>query len=184
MKLVILIGNAAVGKMTTGQALMDITKLRLFHNHMTIEPVIKIFGYFNGEVIKEWRDSVFDAYAKSDAYGLIFTYMWAFDQQSDHDYIKRLHDKFKNNGAEVYFVELVTNQETRLARNITDFRLQEKASKRDLEASKQRLLDADQQYRLESYDGEITYQNYIKIDNTNLSSEQVAQIIKTTFGFE
>ena len=95
MKLVILIGNAAVGKMTTGQALMDITKLRLFHNHMTIEPVIKIFGYFNGEVISQWRDIVFDAYAKSDAYGLIFTYMWAFDQPSDHDYIQKLHNKFK-----------------------------------------------------------------------------------------
>lgn len=181
MKLVILIGNAAVGKMTTGQALMDITELRLFHNHMTIEPVIKIFGYFNGEVISQWRDIVFDAYAKSDAYGLIFTYMWAFDQPSDHDYIQKLHDKFKNHGADVYFVELVTTQQERLVRNESEFRLLEKASKRDLEASKQRLLDADQKYRLESYEGEITYPNYIKIDNTNLSSEKVAQIIKSTF---
>ena len=34
MKLVILIGDAAVGKMTVGQELMKQTGLRLFHNHM------------------------------------------------------------------------------------------------------------------------------------------------------
>ncbi len=47
MKLLFMIGNAAVGKMTVGQELMKITGLRLFHNHMTIEPVIEIFGQFN-----------------------------------------------------------------------------------------------------------------------------------------
>ena len=48
MKLLFMIGNAAVGKMTVGQELMKITGLRLFHNHMTIEPVIEIFGQYNG----------------------------------------------------------------------------------------------------------------------------------------
>ena len=38
MKLLFLIGNASVSKMTVGQKLMKITDLRLFHNHMTIEP--------------------------------------------------------------------------------------------------------------------------------------------------
>ena len=36
--------NPSVGKMTVGQELTKITDLRLFHNHMTIEPVIEIFG--------------------------------------------------------------------------------------------------------------------------------------------
>lgn len=40
MKLLFLIGNAAVGKMTVVQELMKITELRLFHNHMTIEKQI------------------------------------------------------------------------------------------------------------------------------------------------
>ena len=40
MKLVLLIGNSAVGKMTVGQELAKITGLRLFHNHMMIEPVL------------------------------------------------------------------------------------------------------------------------------------------------
>ena len=44
MKLVWIIGDAAVGKMTVGQELMKQTGLRLFHNHMMIEPVLEIFG--------------------------------------------------------------------------------------------------------------------------------------------
>ena len=42
-----MIGNAAVGKMTVGQELMKLTGLRLFHNHMTIDSVIEIFGQYN-----------------------------------------------------------------------------------------------------------------------------------------
>ena len=44
MKLVFLIGDAAVGKMTVGQELMKQTELRLFHNHMMIEPVIELWA--------------------------------------------------------------------------------------------------------------------------------------------
>lgn len=87
MKLVFIIGNAAVGKMTVGQELMKITDLRLFHNHMTIEPVIEIFGYYDGKVVKRLREVVFEEFAASENAGLIFTFMWAFDMQSDRDYM-------------------------------------------------------------------------------------------------
>ena len=55
MKLVFILGDAAVGKMTVGQELMKITDLRLFHNHMTIEPVIEIFGRYDPKTIAEIR---------------------------------------------------------------------------------------------------------------------------------
>lgn len=48
MKLVLIVGSGAVGKMTVGQELMKRTGLRLFHNHMMIEPVIEIFGGWRG----------------------------------------------------------------------------------------------------------------------------------------
>ena len=83
-----MIGNAAVGKMTVGQELMKITGLRLFHNHMTIEPVIEIFGQYNGAAINKLRQVIFEEFAKTDNYGMIFTYIWAFDQQTDWDYVE------------------------------------------------------------------------------------------------
>ena len=181
MKLLFMIGNAAVGKMTVGQELMKLTGLRLFHNHMTIEPVIEIFGQYNGEAINRLRQVVFEEFAKSDCYGMIFTYMWAFDQQADWDYVEHVKSIFAPYGTEFYYVELVTSQEKRLERNITENRLRNKASKRDLEISNQRLLDADAKYRLESRDGEIPFENYMKIDNTHLAPEVVAQMIKERF---
>jgi hypothetical protein len=83
LKFLWLIGAPAVGKMTVGQELAKITDLRLFHNHMTIEPVIEIFGYFNKSAIKRLRDVIFEEYAKTDNYGLIFTFLWAFDMQGE-----------------------------------------------------------------------------------------------------
>lgn len=160
---------------------MKITDLRLFHNHMTIEPVIEIFGDFHGKAISKMREIVFEEFAASDKYGLIFTYMWAFDQKSDWDYVEKVTNIFKKNGAEVYYVELYASQEIRLQRNITENRLKHKASKRDIESSNQRLLNDNKNYRCVSYDGEIKFENYIKIDNSSLSAEVVAKMIKDHF---
>lgn len=181
MKLVIIIGNGAVGKMTVGQELTKITDLKLFHNHMSIEPVIEIFGKLNRNVVNDFRESVFKNFAISDNYGLIFTYMWAFDCKEDWDYIYHLQEIFKD--GEIYYVELVSSQEIRLQRNRTENRLKHKASKRDIEISNKRITDADNKYRLESFDGEIPFKNYIKIDNSNLSAEEVARMIKERFNF-
>lgn len=181
MKLVVLIGDAAVGKMTVGQELMKQTGLRLFHNHMMIEPVIDIFGYFDGQVTQQLREVIFREFVKSDNKGMIFTFMWAFDMQSDWDYINHVTDIFKEQGAEVYYAELVASQEIRLQRNETANRLFHKPSKRDLEASRERVLRDDANYRCESLPGEIPFENYIKIDNSNLTPEEVATIIRQRF---
>lgn len=71
MKLVFLIGDAAVGKMTVGQELMKRTGLRLFHNHMTIEPVLEIFGYYHKAAIDSLREVIFREFAASDCTGMI-----------------------------------------------------------------------------------------------------------------
>ena len=82
MKLVFILGDAAVGKMTVGQELMKITDLRLFHNHMTIEPVLEIMGCFDGQLINDMRELIFRRFAASDNCGLIFTYMMIWNMSS------------------------------------------------------------------------------------------------------
>ena len=180
MKLVVIIGNGAVGKMTVGQELAKITGLRLFHNHMSIEPIIDIFGEYNSVLVRKFRELVFTEFAKTDKYGLIFTYIWAFDEQSDWDYMEHLRDIFK--GADIYYVELVAPQKIRLQRNSTENRLKHKPSKRNLEWSDKMIIESDLENRLESYDGEIPYDNYIKIDNSTLSATEVARMIRDRFG--
>ena len=182
MKVVFIFGSAAVGKMTVGQELSKITELRLCHNHMTIEPVIEIFGKYDGYVTMRLREVIFEEFAKTDNYGIIFTFMWAFNMQADWDYTNHVREIFEPSGAEFYYVELVAPQNVRLKRNVTENRLKNKASKRDTEASNARLINDDNKYRLESYEGEIPFENYIKIDNTELEPGEVAKMIKERFG--
>ena len=173
-----------MGKMTVGQELTKITDLRLFHNHMMIEPVLEVFGRFDSDIITKLRDVIFREFANSDYYGMIFTYMWVFDKETDwagKGQIDRVCEIFKAVNAEIYCAELVAPQEVRLQRNMTENRLRHKASKRNIEASSQHLIHDDAMHRSESLDGEIPFANYVKIDNTHLSPETVAQIIKEKF---
>ena len=107
MKLLFIIGDAAVGKMTVGQELMKITDLRLFHNHMTIEPVIEIFGRYDGKTISEIRDTIFKNYAASDNYGMIFTMMMDFNLPSEWEYLEYVKGIFEPYGTDFYYVELI-----------------------------------------------------------------------------
>ncbi|CAM4494408.1 hypothetical protein FHS16_005281 [Paenibacillus endophyticus] len=183
MKFVLVFGPQAVGKMTVGFELASITELKLFHNHMTLEMLNPIFG-FSAET---WRLSslfrfeIFEAVAKSDMQGLIFTYVWAFDQQEDWDFVNETCRIFESHGAEVYFVELAATLEERLERNKTPHRLEQKPSKRNLEHSENELKASMDKYRLNSLDGEITSEHYLRIDNSNSSPSEVAQLIKDEF---
>ena len=181
MKLVFILGDTAVGKMTVGQELMKITGLRLFHNHMTIEPVIEIFGRYDGKTIFEMRELIFRNFAASDSYGMIFTLMMDFDLPSEWEYLEHIKQIFAPYGTEFYYVELVAPQEVRLQRNVSENRLKNKASKRNIEASNQRLINDDKNHRCVSYEGEITFDNYLRIENADIASDEAARMIKETF---
>jgi hypothetical protein len=184
MKFVLLFGPQAVGKMTVGHALEKITDLKLFHNHMTIELVTPFFDYGTKEgsrLVSLFRQEIFEAVAKSDLYGMIFTYVWAFDQQGDWDFVDNVCRVFEAKGGEVFFVELEADLEERLERNVSPHRLEHKPTKRNLEWSENELKVTMGKHRLNSFENEITKENYIKINNTNLSAEEVAQLIKTRF---
>jgi chloramphenicol 3-O-phosphotransferase len=181
MKLVILFGASAVGKTTVGQALARITPLGLFHSHMGIEPIVEIFGRRDIRTEERIREAIFEEFAKSDLYGMIFTYFCNLDKPAAWNYFKSLIDIFEYNDADIYFIELVASQEIRLQRNGTESRLRHKPSKRDIEASNSRLIELDNIIRIVSHEGEIPYENYMKIDNSDLTPDDVAEMIKNKF---
>ena len=183
MKLLLLFGNSAVGKMTVGQELAKITPLRLFHNHMMIEPVLEVFGDFRSDIIQKLRAVILEEFSKSDHYGLIFTYMMAFDMPSEYEYLERVKKTLGIAEEDVYYAELVAPQDIRLERNKTENRLLHKASKRDVDASDARLIRDDENHRMESLPGEITSPRYLRIENTNISPAEAAKMIKSQFQF-
>lgn len=181
MKLIFIFGSGAVGKMTVGQELMKITDLRLFHNHMTIEPVLEVFGTFHTQTLNRIRDVIFEEFAASDNAGMIFTFMFAFDMQEDWDMVEHIRNIFRPYGTEFYYVELIAPQSVRLERNATENRRCNKASKQDAEAAARRLMAEDEAYRLVSLPGEITWDNYLRIENEHIPADQAARMIKEHF---
>ena len=182
--LVFIVGPPAVGKMTVGMELARRTGLKLFHNHQTIELVLQFFAHGTPpfhRLVGEFRRRILEEVAGSDLPGLIFTYVWAFDDRSDSAVVEEYASIFHANGGRVVIVELQATQAERLRRNETEPRLTEKPSKRDVEQSRRRLLAADATYRMNSsgeFDGRA---DYLRIDNTHLSPEAAADQVIAVF---
>lgn len=183
MNFFVIVGPGAVGKMSVGQELKKLTGYKLFHNHSAIEPVLEIFDDFRIDMIRKFRKLIFDEFINGDYKGLIYTTIWAFNEQEDHDYIENLYQRCKEKGHNFYVVELYAPLDIRLKRNVTENRLLHKKSKNDIPASNARLLQMEE-LRCNSYENEIKYENYIKIDNSNLTPQEVAKIIKDKFNLD
>ncbi|MCG2947318.1 hypothetical protein KZ309_25925, partial [Escherichia coli] len=63
----------------------------------------------------------------------IFTYVWAFDMQSDWGFVKEVCDIFESKCGTIYFVELEADLNESIDRNKTSNRLQHKPTKRNVE---------------------------------------------------
>jgi len=184
--LIVISGPQAVGKMTVAESLKEKIGYSLMVNHDSIEVAKKIFS----PNVKAWkelngliRENVFETAIKNNV-NMIFTFVIAFDMQEDVDYLNRLKDMFEASGGKFYFVELEADLETRLERNVTPHRLEAKHSKKDIEWSKKELLETMEKYRLNSFEGEVLFQNQIKINNTNLTPEEVTDIIIDKFNLK
>ena len=181
--LVFIVGPPAVGKMTVGRELSSLTGLPLFHNHLTIEAVLPVFGFgtdpFN-RLVSGFREKMLQEVVESDLPGLIFTYVWAFGHSRDLDYVNGLKQIFERRGGRSVFVELEASLEARLDRNRSEDRLAAKSSKRDVAASERRLLEAEEKYRLNSR-GDFPFPDHLLIDNTDLDPDSAAQVIQEHF---
>jgi len=183
--LLFLIGPPAVGKMTVGHAIAERTGFRLFHNHHTIDLALRFFDFGTppfARLVGEFRRRIFEEVAASDLPGLVFTFVWAFDDPRDAAAVERWADIFRQRGGRVVFAELEATQTERLRRNETPFRLAEKPFKRDLAASRQRLLDDDARYRLGSRGAFDERADWFRLDTTELTAAEAAERIIAHFG--
>ena len=178
MTFILIFGPPAVGKMSVGQALEAKTGFPLFHNHATIEVVRPFFDFgtpaFN-RLVTLYRMEMFKEVAQSDLEGMIFTFTWAIGL--DEDYVDDIVAIFKAVNAKIIYVELEATLEERLRRNKTPNRLQHKASKRDVEHSEKVMMNEIKMYQMNTKAGAFNRPNYLKIDNTHLLTDEVADKI-------
>ena len=177
--LIIVCGPQAVGKMTVAESLRDKLKYNMMMNHDSIEVSDRIFGFdtpAQREFNSSFREKAFELAVKHNV-DFIFTYVAAFEMKEEIDYLKSLEQQFTSAGGHFYFVELSADLDTRLKRNLTPHRMERKASKKDTKWSEDNLLKDSQRHRLNTEEGEILFENHLKIDNTNLSPDEVADIV-------
>lgn len=185
MRLLVIFGPPAVGKMTVGRAVADRSEFRLFHNHATIEPLLEVFDYGTPPfttLMGEWRRRVVEE-AAGFGTDLLFTFVWGLELEADAVAMEELIAPYAAAGAEVAFVELVADLDTRLARNRTEHRLAEKRSKRDVAWSDDNLRELERHVmstradRQLPADALLSRHPHLVLDNTDLSADEAAEWI-------
>jgi broad-specificity NMP kinase len=106
MKLIIIYGPPAVGKLTVGEELSKLTGIKLFHNHMTFdlgEALFEAFSPGHLKVVDGMRLVVFET-AAEHGLDLIFTLVYA--HREDDPYVEHFAEIVERHGGEVCFVRL------------------------------------------------------------------------------
>ena len=184
--LVVITGPMAVGKMTVAEALQKKIGYNLMVNHDSIEVSDKIFG-FATEAQREFnwmiRKAAFETTIKYDE-SMIFTVAIDFNRQSEFEVVDSLRKQFEASGGKFYFIELSASLDKRLERNETPNRLEKKKSKQDTEWSRKNIIAGESKYRLNTLEDEVWFENHLKINNENLTPEEVADIILENYKLE
>lgn len=170
MKLVILYGPPAVGKLTVAQELATLTKFKIFHNHLTVDfldPIIRYGteGFF--QLLDRIRLAIFETAAKQELPGMIFTFVYA--KGHDDEFIRKAIITIENNGGEIHLVRLHCDEKELLKRVVEPSR-QEFRKIKTIDALKKNLADDD-------LTSSVPFGNNFNLDNTSLSAKQAAESI-------
>jgi hypothetical protein len=193
MELVIIFGPPAVGKMTVGHELCKLTGFKLLHNHMTVEPIKDIFEFGTPpfvRLVSEFRRRIIEEAADSGLPGLVLTFVWGLDLDSEAEAVRSQVDVVESRGGRARLVELYAARDERLRRNLTEFRKSQKRSLKDTDFSQRILLELDEKYVMNTSGASRTRahevleeREHLRIDNTDLPAEDVAAMIASQFGY-
>lgn len=124
MRLVIIHGPPAAGKLTVSRELAARTGFKVFHNHISIDCVKAVFEFGSAafwRVLKLIREETF-AEAAREGVSLIHTFCYA--KGDDDEQYWRMIASVEENGGEVNSVLLVCDDEVRRERIVADERKQ------------------------------------------------------------
>lgn len=183
--MIFILGPIAVGKMTVGQHLAERLGYPMMHNHHSIELALQFFDFGTAgfsKISEGIREVIFDTISSTEEVnGFIFSLVLSFDIPEEWDYLDAFKQRLGSDKWDFYFVELYAPLGVRLERNKTANRLKHKESKRKIEQSESHLKILDNEWVMNSRDGDVTEENYIIIDNTDKAPNEVVDIILDEF---
>lgn len=169
MKLVLIYGSPAVGKLTVANALAELTGYKVFHNHLTIDCVKPVFEFGSqpfGKLVGSFRIQLITEAAIQEV-DLIHTFVYA--KPHDDPYIEQVIAEVENNGGKVCLILLRCGIDELTQRVSTDSRV---ATGKIV--TPETLLSLHERYDLVS---PFPARDSLVIDNTSLSPKQVAEQI-------
>ena len=116
MKLIVIHGAPAVGKLTVANELAKLTGYKVFHNHLSIDCVKPVFEFGTPEfwrVIGRVRDLIITE-AIREKISLIHTFCYEFG--ADDDYFRKLIAAAEESGGEAHLVLLLCDDDERRRR--------------------------------------------------------------------
>ena len=169
MKLLLIYGSPAVGKLTVGREIAKLTDFKVFHNHLTIDAVKPVFEFGTPPFWKLVHLFRIETIAEAARVGqnLIYTFCYAKDEDDPH--VSQVLEAVESSGGEVCFV-LLTAEKSELEKRVL-----EESRKRYNKAGNLEILHKIwEQYELFS---PVNARESLTIDNTNLSAAETAQKI-------
>jgi hypothetical protein len=123
MKLIIIYGPPAAGKLTVANAIAERTEFRVFHNHLSIDcvkPAIEFGTPAFWRVVGDVRDTIIST-AMREGISLVHTFCYEFG--ADDDYFRKIIAGAESNGGEVHLVLLTCSDDERRKRISNESRI-------------------------------------------------------------
>ena len=170
MKLIIIYGAPAVGKLTVAKELAKSTNFKVFHNHLILDAVESILSpkektFWN--LVNELRLRVIEVATKEKVQGIIYTS--GYNGKSKDDVLENMIKIVEKYRGKVFFVHLICDEKKLFNRVKSDER------KKYLKTTTIKRLKTI----LPKWDmhGDYPNKNNFTIDNTRLTAKKVAKKI-------
>lgn len=121
MKLVVIYGPPAVGKLTVAKELAQKTGFKLFHNHLAIDLVVSVFPFGTAhfsDLLEKIKLMVIEDVAKNNT-NLIYTLAYGvetFEGKRENDFVNKLIKIVEGHGGKAYFVRLTCSKQEQIRR--------------------------------------------------------------------
>jgi hypothetical protein len=176
MKLILLYGSPAVGKLTVANEIARKNDFKVFHNHLTIDAVEPIFEFGTPPFWKLVHSFRVEIVAEAACVGQNLIYTFCYAKDSDDDHVRLITETVEKNGGEIHFILLVC-EKAEIERRVT-----EKSRRRYGKANNLKILhEIWEKYELFS---PVPHRESLTIDNTNLSAKQAARQIIAHFDLQ
>jgi tRNA uridine 5-carbamoylmethylation protein Kti12 len=173
MKLIVIYGAPASGKLTIAKKVAQATGYKLFHNHLTVDLLKELLQFGTPEFFElnqQIKLELLEATAKQGLVeGVIYTFV--YDRQTDNSFIEKLKEISKRQDIDLQFIQIYCDKEELLKRVTEDSRKEYKKV-HSAEGLSKYLESGDFMSEVPDVDSQ-------KIDSTNLEIEEtVAQVLE------